>query len=234
MVYIQNLTKSFGNFKALRGINLKLEKGQFLTIFGPNGAGKTTLIKILSTLMKPTSGVIKIAGLDLREDGESVRKQIGVISHSTYLYPNLTAYENLKFYGKMYDLQNLPATIERVLEEVGLKDRMHDLVRTYSRGMQQRLSIARAILHDPAVMFLDEPYTGLDLHAAEMLRDLLQTVHTRERTVIMTTHSISQGLEVSDLVGILVRGKLVYLEPIGKIDTQDFGKTYFYWVEQAG
>ncbi|HWP48808.1 MAG TPA: heme ABC exporter ATP-binding protein CcmA [Candidatus Limnocylindrales bacterium] len=233
MVYIQNLTKSFGNFKALKGINLKLEKGQFLTIFGPNGAGKTTLIKILSTLMKPTSGVIKIAGLDPREDGESVRKQIGVISHSTYLYPNLTAYENLKFYGKMYDLQNLPTTIERVLEDVGLKDRMHDLVRTYSRGMQQRLSIARAILHDPAVMFLDEPYTGLDLHAAEMLRDLLQTVHTRERTVIMTTHSISQGLEVSDMVGILVRGKLVYLEPIQKIDTQDFGKTYFYWVEQA-
>ena len=233
MVYIHNLTKSFGNFKALRGINLKLEKGQFLTIFGPNGAGKTTLIKILSTLMKPTSGVIKIAGLDPREDGESVRKQIGVISHSTYLYPNLTAYENLKFYGKMYDLQNLTATIERVLEDVGLKDRMHDLVRTYSRGMQQRLSIARAILHDPAVMFLDEPYTGLDLHAAEMLRDLLQTIHTRERTVIMTTHSISQGLEVSDMVGILVRGKLVYLEPIWKIDTQDFGKTYFYWVEQA-
>jgi heme exporter protein A len=233
LVYIHNLTKSFGNFKALRGINLKLEKGQFLTIFGPNGAGKTTLIKILSTLMKPTSGVIKIAGLDPREDGESVRKQIGVISHSTYLYPNLTAYENLKFYGKMYDLQNLTATIERVLEDVGLKDRMHDLVRTYSRGMQQRLSIARAILHDPAVMFLDEPYTGLDLHAAEMLRDLLQTIHTRERTVIMTTHSISQGLEVSDMVGILVRGKLVYLEPIWKIDTQDFGKTYFYWVEQA-
>lgn len=233
MVYIQNVTKSFGNFKALRGIDLKLEKGQFLTIFGPNGAGKTTLIKILSTLMKPSSGVIKIAGLDPREDGESVRKQIGVISHSTYLYPNLTAYENLKFYGKMYELQNLPARIEQVLEDLGLKDRMHDLVRTYSRGMQQRLSLARAILHDPAVMFLDEPYTGLDLHAAERLRNLLQTLHTRERTIIMTTHSISQGLEVSDMVGILVRGKLVYLEPIHKIDIQDFGKTYFYWVEQA-
>lgn len=233
MVYSQNVTKSFGNFKALRGIDLKLEKGQFLTIFGPNGAGKTTLIKILSTLMKPSSGVIKIAGLDPREDGESVRKQIGVISHSTYLYPNLTAYENLKFYGKMYELQNLPARIEQVLEDLGLKDRMHDLVRTYSRGMQQRLSLARAILHDPAVMFLDEPYTGLDLHAAERLRNLLQTLHTRERTIIMTTHSISQGLEVSDMVGILVRGKLVYLEPIHKIDTQDFGKTYFYWVEQA-
>jgi heme ABC exporter ATP-binding subunit CcmA len=233
LIYARNLTKSFGNFKALRGIDLHLERGRFLTIFGPNGAGKTTLIKILSTLMKPTSGEIKIAGLDPREEGESIRKQVGVISHSTYLYPNLTAYENLKFYGKMYDLPNLQEKIHAILEEVGLKDRMHDLVRTYSRGMQQRLSIARAILPDPAVMFLDEPYTGLDLHAAEMLRDLLQTVHTRERTLIMTTHSISQGLEVSDTVGILVKGKLVYLESTQKTDGRDFGKTYFYWVEQA-
>lgn len=210
-----------------------MEKGQFLTLFGPNGAGKTTLIKILSTLMKPTSGEIKIAGLDPQENGELIRKQIGVISHSTYLYPNLTAYENLKFYGKMYDLPNLEEGIQRVLEEVGLKDRKHDLVRTYSRGMQQRLAIARAIFHDPVVMFLDEPYTGLDLHAAQMLRDLLQAIHTHDRTFIMTTHSISQGLEVSDTVGILVKGRLAYLESIHKINPTDLEKTYVYWVEQA-
>lgn len=233
MVYTRNLTKSFGNFRALKGINLSLEKGQFLTLFGPNGAGKTTLIKILSTLMRPTSGEIKIAGLDPREEGELIRKQIGVISHSTYLYPNLTAYENLKFYGKMYDLPDLHEAIQRVLEEVDLKDRMRDLVRTYSRGMQQRLSIARALLHNPTVMFLDEPYTGLDLRAAQKLRDLLQTVHTPERTLIMTTHNLSQGLEVSDVAGILVKGKLVYLEPIEKTGVRDFEKTYFYWVEQT-
>jgi len=233
LVYTRNLTKSFGNFRALKGINLSLEKGQFLTLFGPNGAGKTTLIKILSTLMRPTSGEIKIAGLDPREEGELIRKQIGVISHSTYLYPNLTAYENLKFYGKMYDLPDLHEAIQRVLEEVDLKDRMRDLVRTYSRGMQQRLSIARALLHNPTVMFLDEPYTGLDLRAAQKLRDLLQTVHTPERTLIMTTHNLSQGLEVSDVAGILVKGKLVYLEPIEKTGVRDFEKTYFYWVEQT-
>lgn len=183
--------------------------------------------------MKPTSGEIKIAGLDPREEGELIRRQIGVISHNTYLYPNLTAYENLKFYGKMYDLQNLETRILKILEEVGLKDRLHDLVRTYSRGMQQRLSIARALLHNPRVMFLDEPYTGLDLHAAQMLRDLLQAVHTPERTIIMTTHHISQGLDISDVAGILVKGKLVYLESTHKIDICNFEETYFYWVEQA-
>ncbi len=230
-VEVKNLTKHFGHIPALDGINLTLENGEFLTIFGPNGAGKTTLIRILSTLLNPSGGTVKIAGIDLSEGSDELRYQIGVISHSTFLYDNLTASENLRFYGKMYAVPNLESRISAVLTQLGLKRRENDLVRTFSRGMQQRLSIARAILHNPQVLFFDEPYTGLDQYAARTLSDLLNTLHTQERTIILTTHNIAQGLESSQRVAVLVSGKIVYQEETKKIGLQEFEKTYFNLVE---
>ncbi len=229
-VEIEGLTKSFGHYKALSGVNLKVRKGKFLTIFGPNGAGKTTLIKILSTLTKSTSGSFRVAGFDT-EEGEELRRGIGVISHQTFLYDNLTAYENIKFYGQLYDVVNLEQRVEEVIKEVGLFPRSHELVRTFSRGMQQRLSIARAIVHRPTVLFFDEPYTGLDQHAARIFRNLLANLHTGERTIIMTTHDLSRGLEISDMVAIMVSGRIVYLQEAEKVDRQTFEKTYFAYVD---
>ncbi len=226
-VEVSGITKSFGHLYALRGVNLELNVGEFLTIFGPNGAGKTTLIKVLSTLVIPTSGGGKVAGFDLNKEGEEVRRRIGVVSHSPFLYDNLTAYENLKFYARMYEIEDYEKKIIQAIENYGLKNRMNDPVRTFSRGMLQRLSIARAVIHEPSVMFLDEPFTGLDQHASCALRDLLRKIHKDDTTVIMTTHDISQGLEMCDKVAILVAGEILYLEEVKNFDSRFFSETYY-------
>jgi len=230
MVEIEDLTKAFGHFHALEGINLKVKKGEFLTIFGPNGAGKTTLIKILSTLIKSTSGKVVINGYDVKEEGEDIRRTIGLVSHQPYLYENLSAYENIIFFGRMYDINHLENRAHQIIEEVGLKERMHDLVRNFSRGMQQRLSIARALINRPQLLFLDEPFTGLDQHAAQILQGYLRRFHDEGRTSIMTTHNISEGLELSDRITILHRGNIVYEELVDNLNIEQFKKIYFSYV----
>ncbi len=233
VIEIEELRRSFGRIQALKGINLKIKKGKFLTIFGPNGAGKTTLIMILSTLMRPTSGRIKIEGYDIKKDEETVRRAIGVLSHNTFLYGNLTAYENLRFYGKMFDIKNVETVIDRMLERFGLSKRKNMLVRSYSRGMQQRLSIARAIIHNPTILLLDEPYTGLDYHATNILKDLLYTLKEENRTIIMTTHDLKIGLEISDMVAIQVSGKIQYIEDIERVDKKNFENLYSNFVDNG-
>lgn len=232
-IEIKGVVKYFGHFLALKGVNLVVEEGEFLTIFGPNGAGKTTLIRILSTLLKASSGEVKINGLDLHNENEEVRYQIGVISHNTFLYDNLTARENLFFYGKMYEVTDLRTRVDNLLYQLGLKNREDDLVRNFSRGMQQRLSIARALIHNPSILFLDEPYTGLDQHASIILKNLLEELHTEKRTIILTTHNLVQGLESSSKIAVLVSGRIVYQEETKKIHPQEFEKVYFKIVEKS-
>lgn len=224
---VRGLWKYFGHFPALRGVDLELAAGRFLTVFGPNGAGKTTLIKVLSTQIGPSEGHVSVGGYPLEKDPGRIRSAIGVISHNTYLYPNLTALENLHFYGTMYALDDVEERARELLEEVGLTGRMHDRVSTYSRGMQQRLSIARALLHRPSIMFLDEPYTGLDQHAARMLRSLLETLHDGRRTLFMVTHNLQEGLETCDEVAIQVGGRIVFHEAMEKVNREHFGDVYF-------
>jgi heme exporter protein A len=226
-IQVRGLWKYFGHFPALRGVDLELVRGRFLTIFGPNGAGKTTLIKVLSTQIRPSEGSARVGDFDVVDAADRVREHIGVISHNTYLYPGLTALENLRFFGKMYRVDDFEDKARSLLEEVGLAGRQDDRVSTYSRGMQQRLSIARALLHEPDIMFLDEPYTGLDQHASRMLRGVLETLHNGERSIILTTHNLEQGLEMCDEVGIQVLGRTVYRERIERIDQASFGDVYF-------
>lgn len=226
-VEVRGLWKYFGHFAALRGVDLELERGRFLTVFGPNGAGKTTLIKVLSTQIKPTEGRVYVGGLDVVRQADELRARTGVISHHTYLYPNLSALENLRFYGKMYGVEDLDDRARALVEQVGLTGREDDRVGTYSRGMQQRLSIARALLHEPEIMFLDEPYTGLDQHASSMLRRVLETLHTGERSILLVTHNLEQGLEMCDEVAIQVMGRMVYRRPIEQVDRPAFESTYF-------
>ncbi|MHB9149266.1 MAG: ABC transporter ATP-binding protein [Thermoleophilia bacterium] len=229
-IEVRGLWKYFGHFPAIRGLDLTLAKGRFLTVFGPNGAGKTTLIRVLSTQLKPSEGSVTVGGVDVASRAELLRHRIGLISHNTYLYAHLTGLENLLFYGRMYGLSDPRTRAMDLLGEVGLAGRMDDRVSGYSRGMQQRLSIARALLHDPDIMFLDEPYTGLDQHASRMLRGVLETLHTRDRTIVLTTHNIDQGLEMCDEVAIQVRGRMVYKEPIANVDHASFETTYFEYV----
>jgi len=240
MIEVRGLVKSFGSKVALEGLDLDVAEGEFLTLVGPNGAGKTTLIRILATLTRPTRGSVRVAGCDLAKQGAEVRRRIGLASHQTLLYGDLSAEENLRLYGRMYEVPDLEEGITALLQRVDLDHRRHDLVRTFSRGMQQRLSLARALLHDPAILLLDEPYTGLDQHAAEVLREVLVTLSSslsppklggmkggaRSRTVLMTTHNLERGLELCDRAAILVNGLIVYQEARDSLDVANFQETY--------
>jgi heme exporter protein A len=226
MIQVQGLVKAFGLQAALRGLELEVSEGEFLAVLGPNGAGKTTLLRILATLSKPTAGVVRIAGYDVSTAGLHVRRLIGLVSHQTLLYPHLSAEDNLRFYGRLYQVNSLEKRIGEVLKLVGLAARRTDLVRTFSRGMQQRLTIARAILHRPQVMFFDEPYTGLDPQAAAVLSEILAEVAAAGRTVLLTTHNLERGLNGPDRLLILNRGKVAYRAKRSEVDPASFGELY--------
>jgi heme exporter protein A len=226
MVHMEGVTKRFGRVMALRGVDLQLEPGRCLGIFGPNGAGKTTLLKIVATLTRPSTGTVSIAGHDALQEAEKIRPVLGVLSHRTFLYGHLTAFENLQFYGRMFGVKPLTERIHEALEAVDLAMHARQLVRTYSRGMQQRLAIARTILHRPLLLLLDEPYTGLDQHAAADLQKLLRQLHLDKRTIIMSTHNLQRGLELCDDIAILYRGKVMYRGLTSGLDLRTFEQLY--------
>ena len=230
MVHLKGVIKYFGTITALRGIDLELKRGCCLGIFGPNGAGKTTLLRILATLVRPSSGTVRIAGYDAVKEGEKIRPLLGVLSHRTFLYGHLTAYENLQFYGRMFGLKKLAERITEVLQVVDLATYAHQLVRTYSRGMQQRLAIARAILHYPKLLLLDEPYTGLDKNAVGRFHALIECLHANSCTVIMSTHDLHHGLDICDEIAIQCRGKIVYRGLSLETDVQKFEQLYSAYV----
>jgi len=176
---------------------------------GPNGAGKTTLLRVLSSLSRPSQGWVKIAGYALPEQAAQVRGRLGVLSHQPLLYGDLTAEENLRFFGRMYDLKNVSSRSAEVLELVGLSDRAGDLVRTFSRGMQQRLAIARAVLHQPQVLLFDEPHTGLDQEASRMLDEILLEIASQDKTIVMTSHDLSRAADLASRFDILSKGRIV-------------------------
>jgi len=206
VIEVRNLVKRFGSKTVLRKLDFRVEPGEFVALLGPNGSGKTTFLRILASLSNPSLGEVRVAGYALPAESAAVRTRLGVVSHLPLLYGDLTAEENLQFYGRMYDVANLSPRISEVLEMVGLKARRHDLVRTFSRGMQQRLSIGRAVLHDPEVMLFDEPYTGLDQDASLMLDGLLRTVASQGRTIVMTSHDLARAQDVATRFDILSRG----------------------------
>jgi len=225
------LKKSYGNFEALRGIDLHVKRGEFFTLFGPNGAGKTILIKLLATLTDPTSGSLSVCGFDAKKEVNNIRSVIGVISHDPYLYDNLSALENIKFFGTLYGLDDIENRARSVIKQVGLEKRMNDIVRTFSRGMKQRLSVARAIVHDPKILLLDEPYTGLDQHGAQIFGEMLSDLKSNRHTILMTTHSIDEGLDLSDRIGILAKGKIVLDCLKNEIQRSGFKDLYISKVE---
>jgi heme exporter protein A len=206
MIKTQKLVKRFGPKIVLRGLDFEVLQGEFVAILGPNGAGKTTFLRILSSLSRPTFGAVKVAGYTLPAQAAQVRARLGVVTHLPLLYGDLTAEENLRFYGRMYGIVGSNPRIDAVLEMVGLAARRHDLVRTFSRGMQQRLAIGRAILHDPEVMLFDEPHTGLDQDACDMLDALLRDVAGRGRTVVMTSHDLARVENLASRFDVLSRG----------------------------
>jgi len=231
MIEVRGLIKRFGRQNVLKGIDLNVAEGETVALLGPNGAGKTTLIRILATLIRATSGQVRMAGVDLARGGEALRRYIGLVSHAPLLYGSLTALENLQFFGRLYDVPDLNRRVEEVLHLVGLWPRRNDLVRTFSRGMVQRLAIARATLHNPPVLLLDEPDTGLDQQAAEMLHAVLTDVGNR--TVLLTTHNLERGRNWSDRILVLNGGRIVWEAASGSVDDDALRIAYRQAVEGA-
>jgi heme exporter protein A len=206
MITVNKLVKRFGLKAVLRGVDFEVRPGEFVALLGPNGAGKTTFLRILASLSRPSLGEVDIAGYKLPQQAAQVRARLGVVSHLPLLYSELTAEENLRFYARMYNVPNSESRITEVLEMVGLNNRRRDLVRTFSRGMQQRLAIGRAVIHDPEVMLFDEPYTGLDQDASSMLDEVLRSVAAKGRTVVMTSHDLARAEDLATRFDILSRG----------------------------
>lgn len=227
MIEVRKLTKRFGLKTVLRGLDFEVQAGEFVALLGPNGAGKTTFLRILASLSRPSMGKVKVAGYELPGQAAAVRARLGVVSHLPLLYPDLTAQENLEFYARMYSLTDYASRITEVLHIIGLEQRRKDLVRTFSRGMQQRLAIGRAILHDPEVMLFDEPYTGLDQEASAMLDEVLKTVAAQGRTVVMTSHDLARAEDLATRFDILSRGVIAASATrvsLGKKDLLSFYK----------
>lgn len=226
MIQVKKLVKRYGPLTVLRELDFNVDPGEFVALLGPNGAGKTTLLRILSSLVRPTSGSVSVASFNLPSQGASLRAKLGVVSHQPLLYGDLTAAENLQFFSKLYSVG--PDRIQEILELVGLLPRKDDLVRTFSRGMQQRLAIGRAILHNPAILLLDEPHTGLDQAAGEILDKILKDVALEGRTVVMTSHDLLRASELASRLVLLSKGKIARSVSTADLDPAqlvDFYKT---------
>ena len=223
---VRNLSKYFGHLIALQEVDLDLEKGKSIAIFGDNGAGKTTLIKIISTLMNPTSGKIIINGLDLRTDGDAIRNSLGLISHSLFLYSELNAIENLRYFGRLYGVKKLEDRIRVLLDKFGLLPRMYDAVRTFSRGMLQRLAFARAVIHNPDLLLLDEPFTGLDRSAARILKKYMEEHKAGGGTSLLATHNLQRGYESANQLAIMSEGKMIWKGDSSSLSFDEFKDIY--------
>jgi len=214
MVEVKDLTMRYGERTALNGINLAVDRGELFGLLGPNGAGKTTLISILSTLLKPSSGQVKIGSLDVLRDGKEIKHLIGTVPQEIALYPTLSARENLSFYGRMYGMRGsrLKKRIDELLETVGLTDRKDERVQKFSGGMKRRLNLAVGLLHEPKLLLLDEPMVGVDPQSRNQILQSIRTLKSEGTTMIYTTHYMEEAEQLCDRVAILDEGRLVALD----------------------
>lgn len=229
LIDVRGLRKRYGRKAVLKGLDIAVDAGQVMALLGANGAGKSTLMRIISGLAKSDAGHVQLGGVELKQAGHELRRYIGLVSHAPLLYDNLTAWENLAFFARMYDLQQPEIRIEALLRAVDLWPRRYDLVRTYSRGMTQRLAIARAILHDPPVLLLDEPDTGLDQSSSQMLHNLIRQLGAANRAILFSTHNLEQALQWSDSICILANGEIVHRQPSSELTVEGLRDLYGQW-----
>jgi heme exporter protein A len=228
MIHVNGLIKNYGLNVALRGVDLHISEGEFMSLVGPNGAGKSTLLRIVATLLQPTGGEVSVGGWTFPKHAARVRRHLGLVSHQPLLYRDLTAAENLEFFARLYQLDDVQQRVLDALRKVGLFARQRDPVGGFSRGMVQRLTIARATLHEPDVLLLDEPYTGLDQDAAHLLDSLLRQESELGRTILLITHDLSHGLEQSDSIAILSRGRIAAVQDSATVTEAEFLEQYAY------
>ena len=225
----EGITKRFGEKEVLKGLSLTVQEGEVYVLVGPNGSGKTTLMNILASVMRPDSGQVRLGSENVAMDKTGYRRKVGFLSHAPMLYSQLTARENLMFLGSLYGVEGLESRVEIMLEQVGLQSDADEAVRNFSRGMVQRLSIARAFLHNPQVLLLDEPYSGLDQAAVNMLTSILRKFSLHKRIVVLTSHNLEVGMDVATRGGVLF-GRSICLESSEKPD-RAFIKEYLSLIQ---
>ncbi|MEE2879983.1 MAG: heme ABC exporter ATP-binding protein CcmA [Gemmatimonadota bacterium] len=228
----KGLVRRFSRLRAVDGITFDLQAGELLTIFGPNGAGKTTLLNILAGVMCPDEGQVLLDGNVVVGSERQWRKEFGLVTHQTMLYDRLTAVENLSFYSKLFSLEDSECRIRDALEDLKIKEVADQPVGSLSRGFQQRIALARALLHDPKILLLDEPYIGLDLYASRLLRDLISQLKDGERTVVLVTHNFGQGLELADRIAIQVSGQFIFTGSSDGVELTEFEEFYCRKIEE--
>jgi heme exporter protein A len=224
-VEVVELAREFGPTKAVAGVSFSLAPGECLALFGPNGAGKTTLLRVLAGLLKPTSGSARISGIAL-PGGPLARSRVGLISHHTMLYEALSARENVTFSARLYGIRDARARVDDALKRMSMLERADASVRSLSRGMQQRVSIARAMVHSPQLVLADEPYSGLDESGARALTALLQELRSAGTAIIVVTHNLVEGLSLATHAAVMQRGKFVRYDAAGRVDAKSYAAKY--------
>jgi ABC-2 type transport system ATP-binding protein len=232
MIYTKNLTKSFGDNLAVDRLSLEIPAGEVFGLLGPNGAGKTTTIRMLSALIGPTSGEARVAGFDVTENGYMVRKSVGILTETPGLYNQLSAERNLSFFAKLYEVEDIPTQVEKYLRMLGLWERRHEEVGTFSKGMRQKLAIARALLHEPQILYLDEPTSGLDPQASRIVREFIAGLRQEGRTIIICTHNLNEADRLCDRVAVF-RANLLALDTPTNLRRQIFGRMVVFHLTEA-
>jgi len=211
MIEVSGIKKSYNDIEALRGISFEIGSGEVYGLLGPNGAGKTTTISILSTILKPDAGKVKINGIDLKSRPKACKQIIGVVPQEISLYDQLSAYDNLMFWGSLYNIkpQELKDKVASTLELLGLSARRNDKIKTYSGGMKRRINLASALLHSPEILFMDEPTVGIDPQSRNLIYDVIEKLHKDGLTIIYTTHYMEEAQRLCDRIGIIDKGEII-------------------------
>lgn len=222
MISVKNLTKEFKTVTAVENISFDIDESEIFAFLGPNGAGKTTTIRMLSTLISPTSGSITIDGKDPKTNGEYIRSMIGLLTEAPGLYEKISAYDNLDYFSSFYDIpdKKRKANIEKYLKMFGLWQRKDDPAGTYSKGMKQKLALTRALIHEPRILFLDEPTAGLDPESAHMVRNFIQSLKKERTTVFLCTHNLTEASNLSDRV-CFIKKKIIRIASLGELQNHD-------------
>jgi len=232
MIETTNLSKEFKTVLAVDGLNLSIQQGEVFGFLGPNGAGKTTTVRMLTTLIAPTNGTARVNGIELGKDDRQIRRSVGVLTETPGLYDNLSAEYNLKIYANLYEVEDAQAQVEKYLHMLGLWDRRSDPAGTFSKGMKQKLAIARALLHEPKILFLDEPTAGLDPEASRLVRNFIAELKSEGRTIFICTHNLDEADRLCDRIGVF-KTRLVVVDTPDRLRNQLFGRKVVFHLRQA-
>ena len=233
MIKTENLTKQFNKIMAVDQLSLEIQEGEVFGFLGPNGAGKTTTVRMLTSLIAPSSGSATVNGYRLGQEDISIRRSVGILTESPGMYDNLSAQFNLEIYAHLYEVKDIKGQVEKYLHMLGLWDRRNDEAGTFSKGMKQKLAIARALLHEPRILFLDEPTSGLDPEAARLVRDFIAELGTSGRTIVLCTHNLNEADHLCNRIGVF-KTRLLVVDTPDRLRNQLFGRTVVFHLSKVG